>query len=92
MEGTCFLKPKASDVAKLRSLPPPEEDIDPEGVVSSTIVDDSDEEFELPPPLPVVSPPVVVETPIVIETPIVVETPVVTEEPKKKRIISKKKE
>ena len=101
VEGTCFLKPKASDVAKLRSLPPPEEDIDPEGVVSSTIVDDSDEEFELPPPVPVVAPPVPVEAPPVpvvappvpVVAPVIVEVPpVISEEPKKKRIISKKKE
>ena len=52
-EGVCFLKPKATEVALLRTLPPPE-DIDPEGGESSvalTIVDDSDDEDdELPPP------------------------------------------
>ena len=98
-EGTCFLKPKAADVEKLKTLPPPEEDIDPEGagVVSSTIVDDSDDdEFELPPPpVKVVETPVV-EKVVVVET--VVETPVVavavaaaSEEPKKKKVITKKK-
>jgi hypothetical protein len=88
-EGTCFLRPKASDVEKLKSLPPPEEDIDPEGVVSSTIVDDSDDEFELPPPTPVV-----VEKPVVVEQPVVIDTPtqaVASEEPKKKRVVAKKK-
>jgi len=88
-EGTCFLRPKASDVEKLKSLPPPEEDIDPEGVISSTIVDDSDDEFELPPPTPVV-----LEKPVVVEQPVVIDTPaqaVASEEPKKKRVVAKKK-
>ena len=92
-EGTCFLRPKSSDVEKWKSLPPPEEDIDPEGVISSTIVDDSDDEFELPPPTPV---PVVVEKPVVVEQSIVIDTPApapvaTSEEPKKKRVVSKKK-
>ena len=80
-EGTCFLKPKASDVEKLKSLPPPEDDIDPDGAVASTIVEDSDEEFELPPP----------PTPAVVEKPVevVVSTPAPVEE-KKKRVITKK--
>ena len=82
-EGVCFLKPKASDVEKLKSFPPPEEDIDPEGAVSSTIVEDSDEESdeeeeELPPPK-------VVEEPVV-----VAPTPPPVEEPKKKRVVTKK--
>lgn len=84
-EGVCFLKPKASDVEKLRALPPPEDDIDPEGpAVASTIVEDSDddddeeEEEELPPPK-------VVEK--VVEK--VVAPPV--EEPKKKKVVTKKK-
>jgi hypothetical protein len=79
-EGTCFLKPKAADVEKLKSLPPPEDDIDPEGAVASTIVDDSDEEFELPAPTPAV-----VEKPVEV----VVPTPAPVEE-KKKRVITKK--
>ena len=81
-EGTCFLKPKASDVEKLKSLPPPDnDDIDPDGAVASTIVEDSDEEFELPPP----------PTPAVVEKPVevVVSTPAPVEE-KKKRVITKK--
>ena len=87
-EGVCFLKPKASDVEKLRALPPPEDDIDPEGpAVASTIVDDSDEEDddeeeeeELPPPAPKVVEKVVEK---------VVAPPV--EEPKKKKVVTKKK-
>jgi hypothetical protein len=87
VEGTCFLRPKASEVEKLRTLPPPEDDIDPEGAVSTTIVEDSDdEEFELPPPAPAPAP-----VPVVVE-PVVVETVVATEPEKKKRVVAKKKE
>jgi hypothetical protein len=81
VEGTCFLKPKAADVEKLKTLPPPEDDIDPDGAVASTIVDDSDDEHELPPPpLP---------TPVVAPEPVV---PAALEEPKKvaRKIVSKK--
>jgi hypothetical protein len=86
VEGTCFLRPKAAEVAKLRALPPPEDDIDPDGAVASTIVEDSDddEEFELPAPAPVVPVPApVVET---------VADPVVAPAAVKKRVVAKKKE
>ena len=94
VEGTCFLRPKASDVAKLKTLPPPEEDIDPDGA-SSAIVEDSDEEFELPPPVQVQKPtpapePVVVAAPA--PAPVVEQEPVAassSEEPKKKRVVTK---
>lgn len=84
VEGTCFLKPKAADVQRLKSLPPPEEDVDPEGAVATTIVDDSDEEFELPPP---------VEKKIkaVVEPVVEPVVEVATEPEKKKRVITKKK-
>jgi len=77
-EGVCFLKPKAEDVQRLKSLPPPEDEIDPDGAVASTIVDDSDddEERELPPPP--------------VSVPVKVEEPVATEEPKKKKLVKKK--
>ena len=83
VEGTCFLKPKAGEVERLRSLPPPEDDVDPDGAITSTIVEDSDEEEEeeeeeLPPPKPVVVPVPVVPAPVV-------------EEPKKKKVVTKKK-
>ena len=85
VEGTCFLRPKAAEVAKLRALPPPEDDIDPDGAVASTIVEDSDdEEFELPAPAPSVPTP----TPVV-ET---VADPVVAPAAVKKRVVAKKKE
>jgi hypothetical protein len=87
IEGTCFLRPKAAEVAKLRALPPPEDDIDPDGAVSSTIVEDSDdEEFELPAPAPSVPTPVVEK---VVEA---VADPVVAPAAAKKRVIAKKKE
>jgi hypothetical protein len=60
VEGVCFLKPKPADVQRLKSLPPPENDnIDPEGPVVSTIVEDSDDEYELPAPPTKVAEPVV---------------------------------
>jgi hypothetical protein len=43
--GSCFLKPKDSDRERLKSLPPPEDDIDPNGV-PTTVVEDSDDEHE----------------------------------------------
>jgi hypothetical protein len=89
VEGTCFLRPKASDVAKLKTLPPPEDDIDPDGA-SSAIVEDSDEEFELPPPVP--EPVKVVAPAPVVEPEPVVASSSSSEEPKKKRIVTKKKE
>jgi hypothetical protein len=86
VEGTCFLRPKAAEVAKLRALPQ-EDDIDPDGAVSSTIVDDSDEEeFELPAPAPSVPTPVVEK---VVEA---VSDPVVAPAAVKKRVVAKKKE
>jgi hypothetical protein len=99
VEGTCFLRPKASDVQKLKSLPPPEsDDIDPDGAVSSTIVDDSDdEEREIPPPpapAPKVEEVAPVAVPVVEQVVEQIVTPsvVASEEPKKKRVITKKKE
>ena len=87
VEGTCFLRPKAAEVAKLRALPPPEDDIDPDGAVASTIVEDSDdEEFELPAPAPSVPTPVVEK---VVEA---VADPVVAPAAVKKRVVAKKKE
>ena len=90
VEGTCFLRIKPADKEKLKTLPPPEEDVDPDGAVSSTIVDDSDDdERELPPPIPKV-----VEEPVVVAPPAATTVPAAApaEEPKKKRIITKKKD
>ena len=92
-EGVCFLKPKAADVQKLKALPPPDEDIDPDGAVGSTIVEDSDdEEFELPPPPVVVEEIKHVEPVVEVKEPeVVVAAPTpVAEEHKKKKVVSKK--
>jgi hypothetical protein len=81
VEGTCFLKPKTAEVERLKALPPPEETVDPEG---AAIVEDSDEEYELPAPAPVVVAPAPAPAPVVV-------APVAAEEPKKKKIVTKKK-
>lgn len=89
-EGTCFLRIKPSDKEKLKSLPPPDEDVDPDGAVSSTIVEDSDDdEREVPAPAPVVEKVVekVVAAPVVEK---VVEAVAPPAEEKKKRVITKK--
>jgi hypothetical protein len=76
MEGTCFLKPKATDVQKMKELPLPEDDIDPDGAVSTTIVSDSDDEPDMTVnPILVASSPVVVDPPVVVAPPVVVDTP-----------------
>jgi len=82
IEGTCFLRPKASDKEKMKTLPPPEDDIDPDGVQGATIVADSDDEQErefVPVPAPAV-------------VPVEVKEEIVVEEVKpKKKIVAKKK-
>ena len=82
MEGTCFLKPKAADVQKMRALPPPEDDVDPEGA-PTTIVADSDDEHDVP--VPVVTSPAVVVAPAA-----AVEEETVEEVKPKKKIVRKK--
>ena len=77
MEGTCFLKPKAADKEKMKSLPPPEDFIDPDGAQSATIVEDSDDEIE-------------VEDDEVVEVEPVKVEPVVEEVKQKKKIVRKK--
>ena len=87
-EGTCFLRIKPADKEKLKSLPPPEEDVDPDGAVSSTIVEDSDDDEREVPATPTASLTPVVEK--VVEK--VVEAVAPPAEEKKKRVITKKKE
>jgi len=83
-EGTCFLKPKAADKEKLKSLPPPEEHIVDDGPdVSSTIVEDDDE--YIPAPAPQAQQKAPEPAPVVQKA----EEPV-AEAPKKKTIIKKK--
>jgi hypothetical protein len=91
-EGTCFLKPKASDVEKLKSFVQ-EDSIDHDGGISTTIVEDSDDEgeYHVKDEAPVImtnNEPKAVETP----EPVAVEpVAVAVEEPKKKKIITKKR-
>jgi hypothetical protein len=82
MEGTCFLKPKAADKEKMKALPPPEDDVDPDGA-PTTIVADSDDEHE---PIPVAPTPSPVKQSVVEEA---VEEAVEEVKPKKK-IVRKK--
>jgi hypothetical protein len=84
-EGTCFLKIKPAEKETLKSLPPPEEDVDPDGAVSSAIVEDSDDDDREVPATPKATAPL---TPA--PTPKVVETVVAPTEEKKKRVITKK--
>jgi hypothetical protein len=85
MEGTCFLRPKASDKEKMKALPPPEDDVDPEGAPTTIVADSDDEdEHELPVPAPVPVPVPVVEQVAVVE-----EASVEEVKPKKK-IVRKK--
>jgi hypothetical protein len=93
VEGTCFLRPKAADVERLKTQAPPEDDIDPDGAVGSTIVDDSDEEeeYDLPAPAPAPAPaPVPVPAPVVAAPAAAVAATAESGEPKKKRVVTKK--
>jgi hypothetical protein len=94
MEGTCFLRINPTDKAKMKALPPPEDDIDPDGG-NVTLVDDSDDEDDVPVPVPVLKPVPVVEPvvePVVVEESVLVveEEQVVEEVKPKKKIIRKK--
>ncbi len=81
-DDTCFLTVRPSDMAALKATPQPE--IEQHDNSVSALVEDDDEEFELPAPTPVVEK--VVEK--VVEP---VAAPAAEPE-KKKRVISKKKE
>jgi hypothetical protein len=81
-EGTCFLRIKPADKEKLKSLPPPEDDVDPDGAVGSAIVEDSDDDER---EMPAASLTPVVE--IVVPAPAPAPAPL---EEKKKRVITKK--
>jgi len=90
-EGVCFLKPKAAEVERLKTLPPPEEDIDPDGhstAVALTIVDDSDDEEEYILEKHLATQ---VKEDVKEEVKEDVKEEVKEEEPKKKRVVSKKK-
>jgi hypothetical protein len=97
-EGTCFLRIKPADKEKLKSLPPPEEDVDPDGAVTSAIVEDSDDDDDRVIPtsaaasLTIASLTPVVEKVTASLAPVVekVVEPVAPLEEKKKRVITKK--
>jgi len=83
MEGTCFLKPKATDKAKIKAMPPPEDPVDPDGV-PTTIVADSDDEHEEE----IIVPEVAV---VAVAAQVVEEEAVTVEEVKPKKKITRKK-
>ena len=88
LQGQCHISLKPKDKERLKSQTVVDEDA--EEHITSTIVDDSDEEPEIvqapvvKAPEPVLPPP----PPVVAQ----VQEPVVTEEPKKKKIVKKKTE
>jgi hypothetical protein len=92
MEGTCFLRPKAADVEKLKTMEPVTDNLEPH-TASVTVVDDSDEDDDEPVPTPTPTPtpepePAPAPTPVSVQEPVQeVEAP---EEPKKKKILKKK--
>lgn len=87
MEGTCFLRPKAADKEKMKALPPPEDEVDPDGA-PTTIVADSDDEQDMPVmPTPAVAPAVVAPA---VESVQVAEEETVEEVKPKKKIMRKK--
>jgi hypothetical protein len=94
MEGTCFLKPKASDKAMMKSLPPPEDDVDPDGAPTTIVEDSDDEHDELVPQTILEQPSAVsqVETNVVkdVEKQVEVEEVKVEEIKPKKKIVRKK--
>jgi len=87
MEGTCFLKPKATDKEKMKALPPPEDAVDPDGVSTTIVADSDDEHEELPAPIPISRSASVV---VAVEEEAVVEETVVEEVKPKKKIVRKK--
>jgi hypothetical protein len=91
IEGLCMLKPKASDKQRLKDLPPPEDETDPDGAVSTTVVDDSDDEFDtnvVNEAYKVISQPVIPEP---VPEPEPVQEQVVEDSKPKKKIVKKTK-
>jgi hypothetical protein len=81
LQGQCFIKLKPSDKEKLKTQLVTDEDVEPVHI-SSTVVDDSDEEEEVSAP-----------EPVKVQAPVLATVAAVTagtEEPKKKKIIKKK--
>ena len=88
MDGHCFLKPKAADMEKLKTMSPVVSDfVDPDGGAISATVEDSDDEKEEDEEEEIIIRPATPPPPVIAA---VVEE-VAAEVAKKKRIITKKK-
>lgn len=92
LSGRCFIKLKPSDKVEMKAAQPPQEVVEEEDcVVGSTLVEDSDNEEDVPVSVPVPSP---TPVPSPVPSPTVEETKeeVVAEEPKKvvKKVVKKK--
>jgi hypothetical protein len=88
IEGKCFLKPKDNDKLKMKTLDPPEEDVDPDGVTSAIVQDSDDEQDDNIKAYTTTS---AVEEKNVEETTVVEQPPVVVEQVAvKKKIVRKK--
>jgi hypothetical protein len=81
LQGQCFIKLKPTDKEKLKTQQVTDEDVEPSHI-TSTIVDDSDDEE-----VSVIREPESVQQ---AQVPVQVESQVAVEEPKKKKIIKKK--
>ena len=86
MEGTCFLKPKAADKEKMRTLPPPD-DVDPDGAPTTIVADSDEEDNYVAPPAPTPEPPV---PPVHNEETVTQSTETIEEVKPKKKLVRKK--
>ena len=84
IEGVCLLVPKASDKEKMKSLPPPEDEIDPDGAPTTIVADSDDEHHDEQ----LVTKPVSAPAPAVVEEPV---QEVIEEVKPKKKIVRKTK-
>jgi len=89
IEGTCFLRPKESDKERMKALPPPEDDVDPDGA-PTTIVPDSDDE-DLPVAKASATPVQVAKEPVAtpVTAPVAEEAEEIKVAPKKKLVRKK---
>ena len=85
LEGTCFIKLKTQDKEKLKSMAPPEEEVESSAIVEDSDEDNEDNEYPVAIQVPVTVPVVKVEVPVV-------ETVPVEEKKVVKKIVKKKVE
>ena len=85
LEGTCFIKLKTQDKEKLKSMAPPEEEVESSAIVEDSDEDNEDNEYPVAIQVPVTVPLVKVEVPVV-------ETVPVEEKKVVKKIVKKKVE